>query len=298
MYYLVYGFFYLLSLLPYFVIYAISDGLTFLVYNVFGYRKQIVLQNLTIAFPEKTLAERKKIAKQFYKNFIDTLLETIKMISLSEAEFERRCTVDIDASNALAAKGKSIHFHGAHQMNWEYANWVFVRKLAIPMVGIYMPIKNNVINKIFYSLRARYNTVLVSTKEFKSRMHNVFNNQYALALAVDQNPGNLENSYWVNFFTKASPFVTGPDRGAIKNNAAVVFVKFIKTKRGYYHFATKVVVENANECTEGELTVLFRDFLEETIRESPDNYLWSHRRWKHIYQPYYEKFWIDKLPPL
>ena len=298
MYYLLYGFLYLISLLPFFILYGISDFFFVLVYYVFGYRKKIVMANLAIAFPEKTIEERKKIARKFYNNFIDTLIESIKMLSMNERHFEKRCTVDIDSCNALAARGKNIHFHSGHQMNWEYANWIFARKLHIPWLGIYMPLSNKALNKIFYDLRARYNTVLVSTKEFKSRMHQVFRSQYSLALAADQNPGMLGNAYWLNFFSKAAPFVTGPDKGAVKNNAAVVFVKFVKIKRGYYHFETKVITENAGELKEGELTILYRDFLEETIRSHPDNYLWSHRRWKYGYKEDYKNQWIDNSPPI
>lgn len=295
MYYLVYGILYLISLLPFFILYAISDFFLFLVYHLAGYRKKIVMDNLAIAFPEKTISERKQIAKKFYSNFIDTIVESVKMISLSEKEFEKRCTADLDSSNALAAKGKNIQFHSGHQMNWEYANWIFAKKLKLPWVGIYMPISSKVVNKIFYDLRAKYNTVLVSTVEFKSRMHEVFKSQYSLGLAADQNPGKIHQAYWLNFFSKPAPFVTGPDRGAIRNNVSVVFVRFVKIKRGHYHFETKVIVENAGELTEGQLTLMYRDFLEETIRSNPDNYLWSHRRWKHQYREDFK--WIDKNAP-
>ena len=110
------------------------------------------MSNLNIAFPEKTEAEKKIIAKQFYKNLIDTFIESIKMISMSAKEFDRRCTIDIDAANALGAKGKNIQFHSGHQMNWEYANWVFARNLTIPWVGIYQPISNKAVHKIFYEM--------------------------------------------------------------------------------------------------------------------------------------------------
>src|SRR5665647_1629827 len=104
MYYLLYGFLYLISLLPFPVMYFISNCIYGLIYYVFGYRKEIVMGNLSIAFPEKTQSERKKIAKQFYKNFIDTFIETIKVLSMSDAEFDKRCTGNFDLINELAAK--------------------------------------------------------------------------------------------------------------------------------------------------------------------------------------------------
>lgn len=92
------------------------------------------------------------------------------------------------------------------------------------------------------------------------------------------------------------PFVTGPDKGAIKNNTAVVFVKLVKVKRGKYQFVTSIVVEDAAKMKEGDLTKLYRNFLEETIFNQPDNYLWSHRRWKWEYQRPYDSLWKDDAP--
>ena len=260
-----------------------------------GYRKEIVFYNLAIAFPEKTHEERKKIAKQFYKNLIDTLIETIKLLSISEKEFNKRALIDLDECNALGRKGLNIQFQSGHQMNWEYINWAVAKKLEIPFVGVYMKISNKALDRLFYKQREKFGTVLVAAQEFKARMHKVFSSQYSLALAADQNPGSPEHAYWLYFFSKPAPFVTGPDKGARRNRSAVVFVKFIKVKRGYYKFETKLITEDASTLKEGELTLLYRDFLEETIREHPDNYLWSHRRWKWEYSQEFEKRWIDEV---
>ena len=292
MYYIIYGLLYSLSLLPFFILYRLSDFVCFLLYYVFGYRKAIVMSNLNIAFPEKTEAEKKIIAKQFYKNLIDTFIESIKMISMSAKEFDRRCTIDIDAANALGAKGKNIQFHSGHQMNWEYANWVFARNISIPWVGIYQPISNKAVHKIFYDMRGRFGTNLVSTKEFKNVMHSFLKSQYSLALAADQNT-SPQKGYWMYFFSKPVPFISGPERGALKNNTAVVFVNFVKKKRGYYHYETKVIAESTENYQPGELTRMYRDYLEETIRRQPANYLWSHRRWRYDYSNEYEKLWMD-----
>lgn len=296
MYYIIYGPLYLLSLLPFFILYAISDFVYFIIYRIAGYRKKVVFANLSIAFPEKTAAEREKIAKQFYKNLIDTFIETVKMLSISEKEFNKRAVVNLDECNALAKRGINIQFQSGHQMNWEYVNWAVVKKVEIPFVGIYMKLANKALEKIFYDMREKFGTVLVAATEFRTRMHQVFKEQYSLALAADQNPGSPEHGYWLNFFNKPAPFVTGPDKGARRSNSAVVFVKFVKVKRGYYRFEPTIITENAGTLQEGELTLLYRDFLEATVREHPDNYLWSHRRWKWDYKKQYEKRWIDKSP--
>ena len=297
MYYIVYSLFYLISLLPLFILYRISDFAFFIMYYVVGYRKNIVLSNLTIAFPEKSINEKKIIAKKFYQNLCDTFIETIKLLSISEKRFSKMAQMNLDESIKLAEKGKNIQFHAGHQFNWELANWKIAEKMPIPFVGVYMKISNKAFNKIFYNLRAKKGTVLVATSEFRNRMHQLLDKQYSIGLAADQNPGVITNAYWLNFFNHPTPFVTGPDKAAIKNKTAVVFVKLIKLKRGQYKFDTKVVTENAASLKEGELTLLYRDFLEETIRENPDNYLWSHRRWRWDNHESFKDKWIDHKQP-
>jgi Kdo2-lipid IVA lauroyltransferase/acyltransferase len=297
MYYIIYGLLYLISLLPFFILYGISDFAFFIIYYIAGYRKKVVMHNLDIAFPEKSTEEKITIAKKFYLNLTDTFIETIKLLSISDKEFNKRAIMNVEACNVIAAKGKNIQFCSGHQMNWEYGNWAMSQNINIPWVGVYMKINNKALDRLFYDLRSKKGTVLVAAHEFKSRMHQVFSKPYSLGLAADQNPGVPHKSYWLNFFSKAAPFVPGPDRGAIKNNTAVVFVKFVKTKRGFYEFIPTIITENGAEFKEGEFTLLYRDFLEATIRESPDNYLWSHRRWKWDYKKEYKEWWIDKVPP-
>ena len=289
MYYIVYGFLYVLSLLPLRVLFLLSDLIYFLLYYVAGYRRQLVASNLLIAFPEKTEEERKKIAKQFYLNFTDTFIESIKMISISRKELEKRSNCEIDYLNELIAKGYNIHIMAGHQFNWEFANLVYAMYLKAPFVGIYMPMSNKIFEKIFYKIRSAHGTIMISARDFKNKMHTVFSRQYILALAADQNPGNPANAYWVNFFGKPAPFVTGPGKGAVKNNTAVVFVAFSKPKRGHYSFKIVPITENGSSYTPEQLTVMYKNALEDAIRKDPSNYLWSHRRWRHEWKKEYSE---------
>ena len=181
-------------------------------------------------------------------------------------------------------------------MNWEYGNWIMAKNITIPFIGIYQKIGNKAFNKLFYNLRARYNSIMVSTTDFKNKKEEILTNPYSLALAADQN-GNPDSCYWLYFFSKPAPFVTGPAKGAIKNNTAIVFAHFRIKERGHYHFDTTVIAENANEFSPEALTLRFRDLLEQTIKDNPDNYLWSHRRWRHDYSEKYSHLWIDTKKP-
>lgn len=296
MYYFIYGPLYLISLLPFFILYPISDFAFFFIYHVAGYRKKIVLSNLDIAFPEKPIEEKRKIAKHFYKNLVDTFIETIKLLSISDTEFDKRISIDTKVCNEIA-KHKNIQVHSGHQMNWEYAHLAFARNMKVLWVGVYMHINNKHVDRLFLQVRRKFNTFMVPTRNFTKEIRSIYDKRYALALIADQNPGVPQNAYWLNFFNKAAPFMAGADKGAIRNKTAVVFVNFVKVKRGYYRFEPLVITENASEYKDGELTLLYRDFLEAAIRKQPDNYLWSHRRWKWDFKKEYSRRWIDKTPP-
>lgn len=280
MYYIVYGFLYVFSLLPLRILYLLSDLAYFIVYHISGYRKEVVLSNLRMAFPEKSEKERIRIAKQFYLNFTDTMIETLKMISITKRELDRRGRGDYDYVNSLLERGYNVNLMGAHQFNWEFANHLYAKNLKAPFAGIYMPMSNRIFNKIFIKMRARYGTILISAQEFKNKTHKVFSDQYVFGLAADQNPGNPAGAYWVNFFGRPAPFISGPGKGAAKNNMAIVFVGFYKVRRGYYEFKVTPVSEDSSSYTPEELTVMYKNVVEETIRKDPSNYLWSHRRWK------------------
>ncbi|MEP6711117.1 MAG: lysophospholipid acyltransferase family protein [Ferruginibacter sp.] len=296
MYYIIYGLLYLVSLLPFFILYGLSNFAYFIIYHILGYRKKVVFNNLDIAFPEKSAIEKKQIARKFYKNLTDNFIETIKLLSMSEKEFSKRAeTVNLDAVNLLASKGKNIQLHSGHQMNWEYAHLVIAKNIHLRLVTVYMRITNKALDRLFLKIRSHGNALMVAAQDFKSQGHEIFKNQYSLGLVGDQNPGAPQSSFWLNFFNKPAPFVTGPDKSAVINNTAVVFVKMVKLKRGYYNFHCSIITEEASSFKKGELTLLYRDFLEAAIREQPDNYLWSHRRWKFEWEPKYEKKWIDKV---
>jgi Kdo2-lipid IVA lauroyltransferase/acyltransferase len=293
MYYVIYPILYLFSLLPFFILYGISDFFAFMLYNVVKYRKDVVMGNLKIAFPEKTATERVKIAKKFYQYFTDAMIESLKFISISKKQLLKRSTGSFDIINDLIDKGYNINLMAGHQFNWEYANLLYAINLKVPFVGVYMPIENKTFNKIFFDFRCRYGTLLISAHNFKHKMHDVFKNQYLLALAADQNPANPGFGYWINFFGRPTPFVTGPEKGAVKNNAALVFVGFKKIKRGHYNFDVTLLAEQSAGTKTGELTCRYRDVLEKTIKQDPANYLWSHRRFKFEWKDGYENLWVD-----
>jgi KDO2-lipid IV(A) lauroyltransferase len=287
MYYIVYGFLWLISLLPLRILYFLADGIYGLVFYILKYRKQVALKNLSIAFPEKTEEERMQIAKKFYRNLIDTFVETIKMISVSKNFYSKRFKGNWDVLNALKSSGKSIQLHMGHNFNWEWGNATASPQFTIPFIGVYMPVTNKIFDKLFYNLRSANGTIMIKATKMQEEFLPYKNTQYILGLAADQNPGNPTSAWWFNFFNTPTPFVKGPAKAAINNNTAVVFAFIHKPRRGYYEVIFSLVEKEANVLNEIELTKKFVHYLEGVIRQYPDMWLWTHRRWKWEWKPEY-----------
>jgi KDO2-lipid IV(A) lauroyltransferase len=288
MYYIVYAFFYSLSLLPWRILYLLSDGIYLLVYYVIGYRKKVVMSNLAIAFPEKNEAEKTRIAKKFYHNFIDSFIESIKLLSISEREFRKRFSTNIEVLNQLYGSGQNVQIISGHYFNWEFANLGVALDSKFPFVVVYMPLSNKIFDKLVYRLRTKFGTLLVPATEFRRDFHKYIHSEYALILVADQNPGGPDKAYWTPFFGKPAPFVRGPEKGAKVNNTAVVYAHFYKLKRGYYRVDMELVTTEPKSYPNGALTRLLVNKIEASVKKIPDNYLWSHRRWKFAYDE--EKF--------
>lgn len=242
------------------------------------------MQNLLIAFPEKSEAERTQIAKGFYKNFVDNFIEVIKLLSLSRKEVDKRFTCsDYNVINDVFATGKNMQIHLGHFFNWEVANLAYSMHVVFPLLVVYMPIKNEIFNRIFYKARTRFGTQLVAATKFRQEFQPHQKGRYALVLVGDQNPGGPDRAYWTDFFGRKTPFVLGPEKGARLNNAAVVMVSFKKVKRGYYTSYPQLLTLEPRTLPDGEITRRMARFVEDSVRKDPSNYLWSHRRWKYEY---------------
>ena len=287
MYYLVYGFLWLLSLFPWKVLYILSDGIYVLVFYVFKYRRTVVMDNLRMAFPEKSEKEIKHIAKRFYHNLIDTFIETIKMFSSSKRSLLERMVSNWDSVNTYYKTGRNVQILIGHNFNWELCTAVCPLKFEFPFIGVYMPMTNKIFEKIFCKLRSRYGTLLVRATHMREEYAQYKGKQHLLALGADQNPGNPANAWWFNFFGRPTPFVKGPAKGAISNNIIVVFAFIHKIRRGFYEIVFELLTDNPAAFTEEELTGKFVHNLEAVIRKYPDMWLWSHRRWKHKWKAEY-----------
>lgn len=298
MYYIVYGLVYLMSLLPMWILFGLSDGIAFLLYAVIKYRRAVVLANLRIAYPDKTDDERRKIAKQFYRNFTDNFIETIKLLSASEAFLQKRFVLDNpELLDYYYHQGRKLQMHLGHCFNWEVANVAMATRTRYPFLVAYMPVENKTFERLFLRLRGRTGSVLLPATRMSKAIIPFRHQQYMLVLVADQAPGGPENSYWLNFFGRPTAFIKGPERGARISDIPAVFVRFYKPRRGYYRGELITIAEHPRALPEGELTRRFRSLLEDAIREQPAGWLWSHKRWKFAWREDLASFWIDTDSP-
>lgn len=300
MYYFVYGSFYLLSLFPMWLLYGLSDGIAFLFYAVIRYRRAVVLNNLAIAFPEKTDAERLRIARRFYRNFTDNFIETIKLLSAGRGFLEKHFVYDNpELLDRYYNEGRKVQLHLGHCFNWEMANVAMAPQTRYTFIVAYMPVENKAIERLFLRLRSRTGTVLLPATKLSRAILPYRHTQYMLVLVADQAPGGPENSYWMYFFDRPAPFVRGPERGARAGDIPAVFARIYKPRRGYYRTEFITLADHPAELPEGELTRRFRTMLEDAIRREPAGWLWSHKRWKYSWREDLGVYWMDqgkKLP--
>lgn len=290
MYQLIRALFWLLSLLPFWFFHALSRLTAFILHKVVRYRWNVIMQNLSTAFPEQSLAWREQVARQFYLNLTDTFLETIKLLSLSSKRAFRRVEVDVTLVNQLLAQGRNVQLMVAHQFNWEFINLTLPVALNGPFYFVYRPIENKPIDHLYRWHRTRFGGIAVSADTFVQQRDHIFSHPSVLALGADQNPGRPGLSLWMPFFSKPVPFFTGPAKGAIQYNAALVLLQMQRTGRGRYRFTTRMLCEHPRTQSLEQLTWQYKNEVERMIREDPSNYLWSHRRWRHEWKPEFGLF--------
>lgn len=281
MYYLLLIFAYAISLLPLWLLYGVSDVLYLVVYHIAGYRRTVVHANLVQAFPDKSPKEIKRLTRKYYRNLTDMMVETIKLLTIGRKQLRRRFDCDLTVLQQLYEQGKSCQLHLGHNFNWEWANLFCIQGVRFPFLVVYMPITNKAVDRFFRHFRERSGSTLLPANDIRNAMAPWLHKQYLIALVADQNPGDPRRCYWFPFLNKMTAFYKGPEMSARRNNIPVVFADIRKVKRGYYKAQLSLAFENPLEVPEGKITEAFVQFLEKNIREQPEVWVWSHKRWKH-----------------
>jgi Kdo2-lipid IVA lauroyltransferase/acyltransferase len=279
-FYLAWPFLYFTTLLPFRLLYLESDLLC-LVFKLMGYRKAVVMRNLSNAFPQKDRAEIKSIADKYYRYLCDLILESLKAIRMSEKESRERCRFrSADWLDKLCEEKKSIILVTGHYGNWEWGSACFKLNTGFDLGVIYRPLSNAYFDKMIARMRSRFGTRIIPETRTLREMLATRSNVTATAFAADQSAPK-DYAYWTTFLNQDTSIYTGPEKLAKKFKYAVVYIGTYRVRRGYYELVPELLIAHPEETAEGEISETFAKRLEKDILREPSTWLWSHKRWKH-----------------
>jgi KDO2-lipid IV(A) lauroyltransferase len=271
----------LISLLPLGLLYLISDILFVLLYHLFKYRRNVVISNLKNSFPEKSATELKIIEKNYYKFLADMIMESVKSISITGTELKKRYQFkNLNAITKHLDKGRSVIAVSGHYGNWEWGSLAIGQALGEDVLIVYKPLSNKRFDYLLNTVRARFGSVMVPMKQTLRKVAEYKNKARVLVLVGDQTPSRDESHYFTQFLNQPTSVFLGVEKVAVKTNDAIIYFAIKRIKRGYYVCEIESLVDVPSTTKQYEITNLHTRKLEELIREKPDYWLWSHRRWK------------------
>lgn len=299
-YYILYAFVYTLSLLPFRLLYLLSDGLFLLIFHLIRYRRKVVWKNLTTSFPEKSEHELRQIEKQFYHWFCDYIFETFKLLSISDQQLLKHIEFrGVELLEECFDRGQNCAAILGHYCNWEWlsASGLAFKRYPNAVMGlIYHPLYSDAFDRLFINLRSAHGGECIPKKDILRHLVNCKKQQrpYLFGYISDQAPKWENIHLWLPFLNHETPVFSGGERIMRKVDDAVFYVEMERPSRGHYICNFQLLSEHASqEAEEYAITKRFFANLEQTIRHQPAFYLWSHNRWKRTKEEY-EKRIADK----
>ena len=282
-YYLFYGINWIITLLPLPVLYVFSDFLYLVLYYVVSYRRKVVATNLKNSIPEKTDKELKIIEKKFYRHLSDILIETFKSTHMTRANQKKRFTYsNLEIIDKLREEKRDIIAVMGHYNNWEWPT-LLPYYLKYKTIIIYKPLQNKYFNRFINNHRSEHGIVLTPTSQVIREIINCRKKDIntVSVFISDQIPSKGDIKYWTTFLNQDTAVFTGAGKIASKYDMAIVFFHVQKVIRGYYNLNIELLFDHTEGLTEEVITEKHVRRLEEIIKEKPEYWIWSHRRWKH-----------------
>ncbi len=271
-----------MALLPLCILYLISDFIYVIAYYVVKYRRKAVIDNLKRSFPQKSAEEINAIERGFYRHLCDCIVETVKLLHISDKEIDRRFKVTNGSLiEEIAADGKPIILYLGHYSNWEWTSAITRHYAAPAMSGlIYRPLRDGAMDRIIRKVRSRFNPFAVPQKQaFRTLLKmKQEGKQYLVAFLADQRPNSLNLNHWTEFLNQDTAYSVGGDEIGSRIDANFVYMEMEKVKRGHYSVNFSRIEPNDNE--EYPYVREFMRKLEQTINKAPEYWLWSHKRWR------------------
>lgn len=284
--------FYAMSLLPFRVLYAISDILYLLIYRLVGYRRKVVIANIASSFPEKSHNEHLNIERCFYHWFCDYFVETVKLLSITPAAMRRHIEFyNIEELEQCYDNGQSCAAILGHYCNWEWLSatgLAFSRHTEAVAGLIYHPLYNNVFNRLFIALRSHLGGVCIPKNEILRYLIKYRNEKRPSLFGYisDQTPKWENIHLWLDFLGHDTPVFTGGERIMRKMDNAVFYADMQRVCRGRYTCTFRLITKSPRTLPEHEITRTFFNMLEQSVRRNPACYLWTHKRWKRTHEEY------------
>ena len=280
---IIYPFLWIISILPFRLLYVFSDFIYLIVYYIIGYRKKTVRENLALALPHLSSKERLRIEKKSFHHLCDMFLEMIKTMAISEKEIrERFVFTNLEVYKKLEEKQKSIALMMAHYASYE---WAISMNFYVNFeaYGIYKKINNPYFDKLVRTIRLKFKANLITTKETIPTIieNNKWDKLSTYGFASDQTPRLDATFHWQKFLRHTVPVHTGAEMLSKKYDMSVIFLKVKKVSRGHYEATFEILSENTTKVPNYEITDQFLKLVEQQILEAPEFYLWTHKRWKH-----------------
>ena len=286
LYFPLYFYFWLHALLPLKILYILSDILFFPMFYIVRYRRKLVYQNMKDSFPEKSEKEIRRMEKAFYHHFCDYIVETIKLLHISDKETRKRVKFhNTEALQEIVDNGGSCLMLLGHYGNWEFVPSVtlWMRKGSVIFAQIYRPLKNKWFDRFLLKLRGRYHSECIAKQDtLRSILRYKSSGRPSITgFMADQTPSPANIHHWVNFLNHDTPVFTGVEKIAHKVGFSVFYFDVEKIKRGYYSVTIREISKNPKETEEFEITNKYMEMMETTILRAPEYWLWTHNRWKH-----------------
>jgi len=270
-----------ISVLPYPVLYKISDLLFYVLYYGIGYRKKVIQENIKISFPEMPYHEQQALCKKYYRHLSDLLVESLKVFTISTKDINERMVIkNPEFIQPYFEQKKSLILAGGHNNNWELFAVAIDACIQHQAIGIYQPLNNTFFNEKMQVTRSRFGLKMISTKIVKEVFEKEKHNVTVTIFGVDQSPSLKSNCHVMKFLNQETRVAFGAEKYAKEYNYPVVYGKINKLKRGYYSFEFSDIIENPQDTAHGEITEKITRLIERDIRLQPEYWLWSHKRWK------------------
>jgi len=280
----VYPILWFISILPFKIFYLFSDFVYVIVYYVVGYRKNVVKSNLELAFPEKSKKEIHQIQKKFYHHFCDMFLEMVKTMSISGTALKKRFVVkNPEELERLQSLDKSHIILLGHYASYEWVNALHFYGLTYKAYGVYKKIKNRYFDCLIKRIRSKHHTTMLATKDVPKQILRNKKDQLlsSYGMIADQAPKGAHAKHWLKFMGREVPAFTGSEVLAKRLDLALTYLHIEKVKRGHYTAEFIPLADHPENFKDFEITEKYFQLLEEQIRDKPEYYLWSHKRWKH-----------------